>query len=161
MSDRSAHRAPGQPPARLVTAEAPLEVVVLQFDDLPVETARAVATRMAATDQVRIVSAAVISQDLRGVPAVDEWLQFRDVFDLTADLAARRALAVDQFSATDLAAELVPGTTLLLLVVEHTWAQPLYADVLTLGGRCLASELLPVERIRAEERRICLGGDVK
>ena len=142
-----------------MTTEAPLEVVVLQFDELPVEAARAVATRMAATDQVRIISAAVISHDMRGVLAVDECLQQRDVFDLTADLAARQALAIDQFSAIDLAAELVPGTTLLLLVMEHTWMQPLYCDVQELGGRCVASELLPVERIRAEERRICTPGD--
>jgi hypothetical protein len=124
-----------------------LEVVVIGFDDVSVETAHALVTRMNATGQVRIVSAVVACRDGDGTASTAEWLDARTVFDLTADLAARQMLGIDRIVGDDLAAELQPGSTMLLLVVEHLWARPLCADVELLGGRCLASHVLPVEEI--------------
>jgi hypothetical protein len=137
----------------------PLEVVVLEFEDTSADTVRALVDRMNATGQVRVISAVTMLRDAHGVASVDEWLQPHDLFDLTADLAARRMLDVDHVLDAELAACLEPGTTLLFLVLDHLWARAVYADVQALGGHCVTSRLLPTERIQLEERRITAGDD--
>ena len=135
-------------------ARIPLEVVVFGFDDLPVNTAQTLVDRMDATGQVRIVSATVIRRETDGSMAADEWSHPRDLADLAADLAARRFLGIDSMTGIDLAEDLEPGETVLMLVVEHLWLRSVYADVHALGGRSLASYVIPVDRIRCTERQL-------
>jgi len=48
-------------------------------------------------------------------------------------------------STDDLAAGLEPGTTVLVLLLEHLWADAVIADIRALGGRCLTSRMLPAD----------------
>lgn len=138
-------------------SQIPLEVVVVGFDNLPVDTAHALVDRMDATGQVRVVSATVARHDLDGSLTTDDWSRPYDLSDVAADLAARHFLGLDGMIGTALAESLEPGETVLLLVVEHLWVASVYADVEALGGRNLASHLVPADRIRHAEGR--LSGD--
>jgi hypothetical protein len=135
----------------------PLELVVLTFADASADSARALAERAHARGQVRVVSALVLRQEPDGSPTAVEWTDADDVFDLAADLTARRIAGLDGAAPADVVRDLEPGTTVLVLLLEHLWARSLHRDIADLGGHCLASAALPAERIRDVERLIARG----
>jgi hypothetical protein len=132
----------------------PLEALVFGFGDVPVESVRGVAARLHAQGDVRVVSAFVVRRQIDGSASVDDWTDPEDVFDLAADLAARTVLGFDRVSAIDVAAELEPGTTVLVLLIEHLWARSLQEDVTGLDGVCVGSIVVPVDQVDDVERRI-------
>ncbi len=137
----------------------PLEALVFGFGDVTAENARSVAARLHAEGNVRVVSAFVVRRQADGSACVEDWTDPEDVFDLAADLAARSVLGFDRVAAIDVAAELEPGTTVLVLLIEHLWARSLQDDVTGLGGVCVGSIVVPVDQIDDVERRITDRGE--
>ena len=129
-----------------------LEILVIRFDDLPVDAVDALLARLKEQPQLRVISVLAVRGEVDGSAAVDDWAEVKDIADLAADLTARTMLGLETLSgAADIGVAVPPGSGAVVVLVEHVWARALWQDVVSLGGECLVSVGISDEELRRTE----------
>lgn len=107
------------------TSFGPVELVALAFDvpRIPPAVARAV-LEVAAVDAVTLLDLAVVRRSEEGGLVVLEASDLGDDVDLVAVELRAPGLTGDE-DLREIAAEIDPGTSVLVLAIEHTWSRQL------------------------------------
>lgn len=132
----------------------PVEIVILGFDGTRIDSARSFITGMNDNGQIKVISALLARREIDGSASAEDWTDATDVFDLVADLTARSVLGLDGVEAIEIAKDLAPGTSVLILLIAHVWALSLEEELAHLGGHYLATLSVAPERLRGMERQI-------
>ncbi|MFD2029003.1 DUF6325 family protein [Promicromonospora aerolata] len=121
----------------------PVELVALAFDAprIPPAVARAV-LEVAETGAVTLLDLAVVRRGEDGELAVLEAHDLGDEVDLvTVDLPAS-GLTGDE-DLREIAAAVDPGTSVLVLAIEHTWSRQLVSAAVTADADVILHERVP------------------
>jgi uncharacterized membrane protein len=136
----------------------PLEVLVVSFpgEEVP-EGVDVALSAMKEVGDIRVISGMTVTRPLEGPPEVTQIASFQDVGDIVADIVGHTAVGVPNADAIDeVVATLEPGSTALLLVVEHVWAVGVAEEIRAAGGRLVDAVRLPSDVLAAAEE--VLGG---
>lgn len=131
----------------------PLEVLVVAFPGEQVPEGVEVALgAMREIGDIRVISGMTVIRPHDGPPEVTQIASFQDVGDVVADIVGHTAVGVPNADAIDqIVATLEPGSTALLLVVEHVWAVGVAAEIRAAGGRLVDAVRLPSDVLAAAE----------
>jgi uncharacterized membrane protein len=136
----------------------PLEVLVVAFPGEQVPDGVEVAiSAMKEVGDIRVISGMTVTRPLDGPPEVTQIASFQDVGDVVADIVGHTAVGFPNADAIDeVVTTIEPGSTALLLVVEHVWAVGVAAEIRATGGRLVDAVRLPSDVLAAAEE--VLGG---
>jgi uncharacterized membrane protein len=136
----------------------PLEVLVVSFprEEVP-EGVEVALAAMKEIGDIRVISGMTVTRPVDGPPEVTQIASFQDVGDVVADIVGHTAVGLPNADAIDaVVTTLEPGSTALLLVVEHVWAVGVAAEIRAAGGRLVDAVRLPSDVLAAAEE--VLGG---
>jgi uncharacterized membrane protein len=136
----------------------PLEVLVLAFPHEQVPEGVEVALdALRQVGDLRLVSGLTVSRPVDGPVEVTQLAAFDDVGDVVADILAHAAVGLDDSDAVEgVLATLAPGSTAVLVLVEHVWAVGIAAEIRAADGELLDAVRLPSSALAAAEE--ALGG---
>lgn len=123
----------------------PVEIVAIAFpaDRIPAEV-RSSVLEVLATGTVTLLDLAVVRRSDTGDVELLEVTDLGDELEIT-DVELTGAGLAGEEDLQEVAAGLAPGTSALVLVVEHTWARGVVAASAAAGGVVLLSERVPAE----------------
>lgn len=123
----------------------PVEIVAVAFpsDRVPVDV-RAAVLDVLVEGTVTLLDLVVVRQSESGDVEILEVSDLGDVVELT-DVELPGAGLAGQEDLEHVAGVLAPGTTALVLVVEHTWARGVVAATRAADGIVVLSERIPAE----------------
>lgn len=98
------------------------------------------------SELVRVLDVVVITKDRSGAIGVVEFEELDGAGPLTC-LAGRLAEVLSQDDIERTADEMVPGSSAVLLVWEHTWSVPFAAAARMEGGELVASGRVPTQTL--------------
>jgi uncharacterized membrane protein len=131
----------------------PLEVLVLSFPHERVpEGVEAALDAMREVGDIRIISGFTVTRPHEGEPTATQIAAIDDVGDLVADVVGH---AMAGFVGADAIDEVVrtiePGSTAVLVIVEHVWAVGIAAEIREADGELIDSVRLPRQLLAAAE----------
>ena len=127
------------------TTFGPVEFVAIAFPEERVPDAVKIAIAdLLGSDVVRLLDLTVVRKGLGGEIDVVEVEDLGDELDITETQLGSSGLA-GQEDIDDVAANLEPGTSALVLIVEHTWAREFVGAVRGAGAAVIAQERIPAE----------------
>lgn len=131
----------------------PLEVLVLSFPHERVpEGVEAALDAMREVGDLRLISGFVVTRPHEGEPTATQIAAIDDVGDLVADVVGH---AMTGFVGADAIDEIVrtiePGSTAVLVIVEHVWAVGIAAEIREADGELIDSVRLPRQLLAAAE----------
>ena len=123
----------------------PVEIVAIAFpaDRIPADVQTSVLEVLAA-GTVTLLDLAVVRRSEDGDVELLEVTDLGDELEIT-DVALTGAGLAGEEDLDEIAGGLAPGTSALVLVVEHTWARGVVAAANDAGGVVLLSERIPAE----------------
>ncbi|BCJ28346.1 DUF6325 family protein [Actinocatenispora sera] len=133
----------------------PMEFVVVEFPTTTIDQQLARELReVVASGLVRVVDAMVIRRDEAGTVTVQE---FADLGPETtrpyADVVGTIEGLIADEDAADIATRVQPGTSALVVLLEHLWLSGLAGAMAAAGGRVVFTERIPapvVDQVLAE-----------
>lgn len=134
----------------------PIEVLVLSFpcDRVP-EGVEVALDALRQVGDIRLISAQTVSRPIDGPPEMTQIAAFDDVRDIVADIVGHTAVGFPNADAVDqIVTTIEPGSTAVLLLVEHVWAVGFAAEVLAADGRLVDAVRLPSDVLDAAEEVI-------
>ena len=127
------------------TTFGPVEFVAIAFPEERVPDAVKVAiVELLGSDVVSLLDLTVVRKGVNGEVDVVEVEDLGDELDITETQLGSSGLA-GQEDIDDVAANLEPGTSALVLIVEHTWARQFVRAVRGAGAAVIAQERIPAE----------------
>jgi uncharacterized membrane protein len=125
----------------------PVELVALAFDAprIPPAVARAVLD-VAGGDAVTLLDLAVVRRDEKGGLVVLEAQDLGDEVDLVTIELPASGLTGDE-DLREIAAEIDPGTSVLVLAIEHTWSRQLVSAAMDADADVLLHERVPAATV--------------
>lgn len=126
-----------------------VELVVLEFphDHVPVEVTEQI-TLLVREPQVRLIDLVRVRRPVQGEIEVAEAADVGEQLRLSGlDLVG--AGLIGQEDIDEVAQSLQPGTSALLIVLEHLWAKGLTEAIRGAGGLVLSTERIPAEVVAA------------
>jgi uncharacterized membrane protein len=123
----------------------PVEIVAIAFpaDRIPADVQTSVLDVLAA-GTVTLLDLAVVRRSEDGSVELLEVTDLGDELEIT-DVELTGAGLAGEEDLDEVAAGLAPGTSALVLVVEHTWARGVVGAARDAGGVVLLSERIPAE----------------
>lgn len=125
----------------------PAEFVVVSFpeDRLP-EPVREAIFALAGSEAVRLLDVAVVRRGLDGSTTLIELQDLGDEIEIEALSLPSAGLFSDE-DAAEVTTDLEPGTTGLIMLIEHVWARDLTRAARAAGAKVLAAELVPAPAV--------------
>ncbi|MFE1321688.1 DUF6325 family protein [Kitasatospora phosalacinea] len=139
----------------------PAELLVLTFpqETVSVEAATAL-VRLRAAAGVRVIDSLVVLRDAGGEATYAELADLEHLRDV-AGLDGDELPLIGPEDAQEAAELLEPGSTALIVLIEHLWAEEAAAALRAVGGRIASGVRIPPENIeeavRAAEARVAAG----
>ena len=127
------------------TQFGPVEFVAITFpaEGIPGPVKVAI-TDLLGSEVVSLLDLTVIRKAADGAVDVVEVEDLGDELDIT-EIQLGSAGLTGQEDIDDVAADLEPGTSALVLIVEHTWARKFVGAVRDAGAAVIAQERIPAE----------------
>lgn len=127
------------------TQFGPVEFVAIAFPSERVPDAVKIAIAdLLGSDVVRLLDLTVIRKGVGGEIDVVEVEDLGDELDITETQLGSSGLA-GQEDIDDVASNLKPGTSALVLIVEHSWARQFVGAVHDAGAAVIAQERIPAD----------------
>lgn len=125
----------------------PVELVALAFDAprIPPAVSRAVVD-VAASGAVTLLDLAVVRRSEEGGLVILEAQDLGDEVDLVAIELPATGLTGDE-DLREIAAEIDPGTSVLVLAIEHTWSRQLVSAVVEAEADVILHERVPAAAV--------------
>jgi uncharacterized membrane protein len=138
----------------------PVDVVVLVFSgDVDAATLQAL-NRVTSRRDIRLIDALVVRKGADGDVVAAEFTDVESFQDLAAELLARGLAGLIGIEDADEVGELLdPGSSALVLLVEHLWAAEMAEAVRAADGRLLSAVRIPHEFIDEAARELEASGD--
>ncbi|WP_029291636.1 DUF6325 family protein [Cellulomonas sp. HZM] len=123
----------------------PVELIAIGFpqDRIP-DDVKSELLALVESQQVRIVDLVVARRGLEGDVEIIEVDQLGDELEITDVQLAGGGLTSEE-DVDEVVGALEPGTSALVLVVEHLWSVGLQRAIFAAGGELLASERIPAD----------------
>ncbi len=123
----------------------PVEIVAVAFpaDRIPADVQASVLAVLA-TGTITLLDLAVVRRSDAGDVELLEVTDLGDELEIT-DVELTGAGLAGEEDLDEIAAGLAPGTSALVLVIEHTWARGVVEAARDAGGVVLLSERIPAE----------------
>lgn len=133
----------------MATSFGPVELYALEFPDERIPDAvKAELLRLVESEQVRIIDLVVLRRPLDGSVEVIEIEQVADQLELVGLGLAAPGLA-GQEDIDEIAGNLPPGSSALVLVIENVWLRGIVGAIRDSDGLVLAAERIPAEVVNA------------
>jgi uncharacterized membrane protein len=131
----------------------PLEVIVLSFPEERVpEGVEAALDAMRQVGDIRLVSGMTVTRPVAGDPVVTQLAAFDDVGDVVADIVAHQAVGLfDAADVEEAIATIDPGSTAVLVLIEHVWAVGIAAEIRAAEGQLVDAVRLSRQVLRRAE----------
>ncbi|WP_146843371.1 DUF6325 family protein [Cellulomonas composti] len=127
----------------------PIELVAFEFpDDRIPQDVKSELLALVASQQVRIIDLVVVRRPEVGEVEVIEVHELDDDLVIT-DVELSGSGLTGQEDIDEIADGLPPGTSALVMVIEHVWSMGLVGAVRDAGGFVLAAERIPAEVVEA------------
>jgi uncharacterized membrane protein len=133
----------------MATSFGPVELYALEFpDDRIPDAVKTELLRLVDADQVRILDLVVLRRPQDGSVEVIELEQVADELELVGIGLAAPGLTGEE-DIDHVAANLAPGSSALVVVVENVWMRGIVGAIRDSGGIVLAAERIPAEVVNA------------
>jgi uncharacterized membrane protein len=131
----------------------PLEVLVLSFPEERVpEGVETALEAMRQIGDIRLISGLTVTRPTEGEPIVTQIAAIDDVGDIVADIVAHTAVGLlDADAVEEVVSTIDPGSTAVLVLVEHVWAVGIAAEIREAHGVLVDSVRLPRQVLAAAE----------
>jgi hypothetical protein len=133
----------------MATSFGPVELYALEFpDDRIPDPVKAELLKLVESEQVRIIDLVGVRRPLDGSVEVVELEQVADQLELVGIGLAAPGLA-GQEDIDAISADLPPGSSALVLVIENVWLRGIVGAIRDADGIVLAAERIPAEVVNA------------
>ncbi|WAL71038.1 DUF6325 family protein [Kitasatospora sp. YST-16] len=139
----------------------PAELLVLTFPEATISAEAAIAlVRLRDAAGVRVIDSLAVLRDAEGEATYGELTDFEHLRGV-AGLDAEELPLIGPEDAQEVAELLEPGSSALIVLIEHLWAAEAAAALRAVGGRIASGVRIPPENIeeavRAAEARVAAG----
>ncbi|WP_030462192.1 DUF6325 family protein [Kitasatospora sp. NRRL B-11411] len=139
----------------------PAELLVLTFPEATISAEAATAlVRLRDAAGVRVIDSLAVLRDAEGEATYGELTDFEHLRGV-AGLDAEELPLIGPEDAQEVAELLEPGSSALIVLIEHLWAAEAAAALRAVGGRIASGVRIPPENIeeavRAAEARVAAG----